>query len=434
MDQDEMVRKLVFSLALLVLGGAMVPGLVFGQVSAANRGLTIQLRGENAKDAPVVANLQLYTKSYALVIGINEYRNGWPRLSMAVNDAKAIAKELDARGFDVTLRTNPNSVQLKNAFEDFFVVKGADPAARLFVWFAGHGHTQGGEGFLIPADAPRPETGAAFKLSALPMRRFGEYVRLADAKHAYAVFDACFAGTVFNSQRSLPSVAITRATALPVRQFLTSGDADQTVSDDGAFRELFLRGLKGDEKADANSDGYVTASEMGLFLGDRMTNLTQAAQTPRYGKLRDKDYDRGDFVFRTTAPTEYVAPVQPEPVVVSAPTKRLTNSNWYVGLTATFQGTRFNQRRQRSTPIKTYFRYRDGLFEGKYVIRNRRGETHGKLGAFKSTGDRQGTFRWQDRRRSGTLRVTFGPHFKSFKGTWVPDRYPNGGGDWSGQR
>ena len=426
-----MVRKLVFSVALLVLGGA----LACERVSAANRGLTIQLRGVNAKDAPVVGNVQLYTKSYALVIGINEYRNGWPRLSMAVNDAKAIAKELDARGFDVTLKTNPNSVQLKNAFEDFFVVKGADPAARLFVWFAGHGHTQGGEGFLVPADAPRPETGAAFKLSALPMRRFGEYVRLADAKHAYAVFDACFAGTVFNSQRSLPSVAITRATTLPVRQFLTSGDADQTVSDDGAFRELFLRGLKGDEKADANSDGYVTASEMGLFLGDRMTNLTQAAQTPRYGKLRDKDYDRGDFVFRTKAPVQVVTPAQPRPVVVSAPpTKRLTNSNWYVGLTATFQGTRFTRRRQRTTPIKTYFRYRDGVFEGRYIIRNRRGEVSGTLGSFQSTGDRQGTFRWQDRRRAGTLRVTFDPHFKSFNGTWVPDKYPNGGGEWSGQR
>ena len=61
---------------------------------------------------------------------------------------------------------------------------------------------------------------------------------------------------------------------------------------------MFLRALNGEEKTDANSDGYVTASEMGLFLTDRVTNLTQSKQTPRYGKLRDKDWDRGDFVFR----------------------------------------------------------------------------------------------------------------------------------------
>ncbi|MGB0553906.1 MAG: hypothetical protein ACPGQV_15285 [Alphaproteobacteria bacterium] len=82
-----------------------------------------------------------------------------------------------------------------------------------------------------------------------------------------------------------------------MRQFLTSGDAGQTVSDDGTFRKLFLRALRGEERVDANGDGFITASEMGLFLGDPVTNLTRSKQTPRYGKLRDADWDRGDFVF-----------------------------------------------------------------------------------------------------------------------------------------
>ena len=169
----------------------------------------------------------------------------------------------------------------------------------------------------MPADAPRPERAARFKLKALPLRSFGTYVRQAEAKHAYAVFDACFAGTVFDSQRALPPVAITRATTLPVRQFLTSGDAGQTVSDDGTFRELFIRALRGEERADANGDGYVTASEIGLFLGARVTNLTRARQTPRYGKLRDKGYDRGDFVFAVAKAGAAVrALVRSEPAAV----------------------------------------------------------------------------------------------------------------------
>ena len=89
---------------------------------------------------------------------------------------------------------------------------------------------------------------------------------------------------------------------MPVRQFLTSGDAGQEVSDDGTLRELFLRALRGEERADANGDRYVTATEIGLFLSDRVTNLTETRQTPRYGKLRDKDYDLGDFVFALAAP------------------------------------------------------------------------------------------------------------------------------------
>jgi hypothetical protein len=129
------------------------------------------------------------------------------------------------------------------------------------------------------------------------LRRFGEYVRQAESKHALVIFDACFAGTIFETQRSMPPAAVTRATTLPVRQFISSGDAEQTVSDDGRFRELFLRALRGEERADSNNDGYLTGSELGMHLYDRVTNLSNGVQTPRFGKLLDKDWDRGDFVF-----------------------------------------------------------------------------------------------------------------------------------------
>ena len=268
--------------------------------AAQTRGLSVKLRASEAADAASAGSVALYDASYALVIGIDGYTNGWPRLSNAVEDARVVAAEMEKHGFSVTLKTDPTSEELIRTLREFFIVKGEDENARLVVWFAGHGHTLDGEGFLVPADAPRPKNARQFKLTALPMRRFGEYVRLAESKHVFAVFDSCFAGTVFDAQRSLPPAAITRATTLPVRQFLTSGDADQTVSDDGTFRDLFIRALRGEERADANGDGYVTASELGLFLTDRVTNLTRGRQTPRYGKLRDKDWDRGDFVFAST--------------------------------------------------------------------------------------------------------------------------------------
>jgi len=283
--------------------------------SADNRGLTIKLKASEAKGAPVTEEVRLYKSSHALVIGIDNYTGGWPRLSNAVKDAELVAEELRRKGFEVTLKTDLSSAELERAFKEFFILKGADADARLFVWFAGHGHTLGGEGYLVPADAPRPDQATQFKFKALNMRRFGELVREADSKHAFAVFDACFSGTIFTTQRALPPAAVTRATTLPVRQFLTSGDAGQTVSDDGTFRKLFVRALRGEERVDANGDGYVTATEMGLFLTDRVTNLTRARQTPRYGKLRDPDYDRGDFVFALAAPVVASRPVGPPPGV-----------------------------------------------------------------------------------------------------------------------
>jgi len=267
-------------------------------VADASRGITVQLKASEQAGAADAGGVHLYDASYALVIGNDAYNNGWPRLSNAVKDAKLVAQALQQKGFQVLLKTNLDSSALKREFEKFFVLKGANPKARLFVWFAGHGHTIGNEGFLVPVDAPRPNSAEAlFKLKSLSLRRFGEYVRLAKSKHAFTIFDACFAGTVFRAQRSMPPAAITRATTLPVRQFLSSGDANQTVSDDGRFRKLFFRALNGEERGDANGDGYLTASELGMYLTDRVTNLTNARQTPRYGKLNDENYDRGDFVF-----------------------------------------------------------------------------------------------------------------------------------------
>ena len=288
-------------LAIVILSAFFVSILFSVHLCAKERAIKVKLRQSERVGAPVVAEVDLYSGSYALVIGIDKYTKGWPRLSGAVHDAELVAAVLKEKGFQVTFRKDLNSRELKQTFEKFFIFKGENPQARLFVWFAGHGHTLDGEGFLIPADAPRPGAGARFKYKALSMRRFGEFVRLAKSKHALAVFDSCFSGTIFDTQRTAPPPAVTRATTLPVRQFLSSGDSSQKVSDDGRFRKLFIRAIKGEERADANRDGYLTGSELGLFLTDRLTNLTESRQTPRYGKLRDEDWDRGDFVFQVAS-------------------------------------------------------------------------------------------------------------------------------------
>jgi hypothetical protein len=259
-------------------------------------GITVQVKAEDAADAPVVEEVELYGASYALVIGLDDYRAGWPKLRNGVRDAEQVAAALEALGFEVGVERNPDAERLRSVFKEFFVLKGADPEARLLVWFAGHGQSVKGEGFLVPVDAPPPGD-PGFALYALPLRDLGTLVRLARAKHVLAIFDSCFSGTIFEARAGIPPVAITQATLQPVRQFLSSGDADQTVADDGSFRELFLRALEGQDHADANGDGYLTGSELGAYMADRVTNLTGGAQTPRFGKLLDVNYNRGDFVF-----------------------------------------------------------------------------------------------------------------------------------------
>ena len=152
----------------MVLGMAMVVAcavVAWGQ----GRGITVKIRAENDPNAPVTETLKLYDNSYALVIGNDDYQAGWPKLSKAISDAQEIAGELGKRGFQVTFKKDLDCAGMQKALKEFFALKGADPSARLFLWYAGHGHTLKDEGFLVPIDAP-PPTSPQFKLKAIHMR------------------------------------------------------------------------------------------------------------------------------------------------------------------------------------------------------------------------------------------------------------------------
>jgi len=285
------------SIALLLSLLASAP--LCAQTSAAGI-LEVWLKARESANAPDSEKVTLYLKSKALVIGNDAYDGrSWPTLSNGVRDAEQVAKGLAAQGFEVTLKKNLKSDELDHTLKNFFIYEGAEQNSRLLIWFAGHGDTIDGEGYIVPVDAPSPQNDARFRDKAISLRRFGEYMREARARHVLAIFDSCFSGSVFNVARSLPPPAITLATTQPVREFISSGDAEQQVSDDGTFRRLFLDALAGKEpQADANGDGYVTGTELGLFLHQKVTDLTNNRQTPRYGKLNALGYDRGDFVFQ----------------------------------------------------------------------------------------------------------------------------------------
>ncbi|HIF69589.1 MAG TPA: hypothetical protein EYQ29_09850, partial [Candidatus Lambdaproteobacteria bacterium] len=114
------------------------------------------------------------------------------------------------------------------------------------------------------------------------------------AKHALFLFDACFSGSLFALSRAIPE-SINYKTAKPVRQFITSGSAEETVPDQSIFRSQFVAALEGE--GDSNGDGYLSGTELGQFLQDSVVNYSKGAQHPQYGKIRNPNLDKGDFVF-----------------------------------------------------------------------------------------------------------------------------------------
>ena len=100
------------------------------------------------KPVDAKAPVQFYSASYALVIGIDNYSDGWSRLNMAVADAVAIADELERHGFIVRLivdkpvkTASGRTVDAKRidrdalvkAIEDFVYTHGSEADARLLL-------------------------------------------------------------------------------------------------------------------------------------------------------------------------------------------------------------------------------------------------------------------------------------------------------------
>jgi hypothetical protein len=141
------------------------------------------------------------------------------------------------------------------------------------------------------------------------MEQINSWATQMEAKHVLFVFDSCFSGTIFK-QRSNGEDAgnayIRDVMNKPVRQFLTAGDANEKVPAKSVFTPLFLRALEGE--ADYTKDGYVTGSELGLYLTQHLPNLTRGNQHPQFGTILDVNLNRGDIVFRSS-----IAVVSPQP-------------------------------------------------------------------------------------------------------------------------
>lgn len=125
----------------------------------------------------------------ALVIGNNDYQQV-QKLNNAVPDAKAMAKEFRALGFEVIEKTNVDQRSMKAAVREFVKRVGNGGVGAFF--FAGHGVQEGGNNYLLPVDISKlTDPGAlsdeAVELNEDIMGRIGQ----AGAKFSLLVIDAC---------------------------------------------------------------------------------------------------------------------------------------------------------------------------------------------------------------------------------------------------
>ena len=247
----------------------------------------------------------IYSESWALIIGINRYENVEP-LTYAVDDAEAVRLMLmDNYGFkdeNITYIIDEDATKenILDGFSD--LLEKAGEKDRVVVFYAGHGETyklpSGGDmGYLIPVDGNLDN----LYRSSIPMKSVYDIAEMSYAKHILYLVDACYGGLTLSTRGlkkdSTPEY-LRKMTQERGRMVITAGGKDEQVIEKpewghSAFTRNLLKGL-GEGLADENADGIITADELGGFIRNRVTVDVDGAHTPQKGRIGS---EMGEFVF-----------------------------------------------------------------------------------------------------------------------------------------
>jgi hypothetical protein len=130
---------------------------------------------------------------FALVIGINNYRN-LDRLKTAVNDARSVAQVLKADyGFETTLILNEQATRDNIMKELNTLRRKLTSRDRLLIYYAGHGdyNRDTDTAYWLPVNADKDDN-----TNWIESKSISDQLKLISARHILVVADSCYSGTL----------------------------------------------------------------------------------------------------------------------------------------------------------------------------------------------------------------------------------------------
>ena len=295
------MRRITIGALVLAMLGAAWAAMPW---AAEDRGLSVVGvdRGTGER-----AEVRLYAKTYAVVIGIDRYPNLPPdkQLDYAVKDAIGVAATLEKHfAFERIITLYDRQASRKKILE---VLSGelGELTRRddsVFVFWAGHAITEktaayGDLGYLVPFDGTLEMAKLYRNISMTTLR--DDISKRIPAKHVFFVIDACYSGLLLprGGEPRAPSrdlAYLREITRENVRQVLAAGKANETVLDGGprghsVFTGHFIEALE-------RARDFVTAAEISAAIKRKVFSDAQARgnkQTPQSGVLSGL----GDYVF-----------------------------------------------------------------------------------------------------------------------------------------
>jgi len=233
------------------------------------------------------------SKSFAVIIGIEKYRDELPEATFAEADAKAFAafaeKTLGVPAAHIKLLVGERAgrADIASVIEEWLPKNAVQAGGRVYVFFSGHGapDTESGDAFLVPYDAdPTYIKTRGYSVDAL----YGELGKL-KGQQSLVFLDACFSGSGDRSvlaKGTRPLVPIKEPAARGGVIAFAAASAKQTTGaadkgGHGLFSAHLLTGLAG--AADANGDHDVTLAELVAHVSEKVSTearLQNREQTP----------------------------------------------------------------------------------------------------------------------------------------------------------
>jgi Caspase domain/Ankyrin repeats (3 copies) len=246
-------------------------------------------------DLPVM-QVKPIKNAYAIVIGVEKYRQKLPKADFADHDARIMAeyltKVMGYPGENVVILTGEHAT--KSDFQKYiekWLPNNAEKDGSVFIYYSGHGapNPKTGDAYLVPYDGDP----SFIEETGYPLKRLYQNLNKLPAKEIIVVLDSCFSGAGGRSvlaKGARPLVMnmdkqVSRSDRIAILSASSGGQISSTHEEKGhgLFTYFFLKGLKGG--ADNNKDGTINIGELYGYIRPNVERVARKAynneQTPQ---------------------------------------------------------------------------------------------------------------------------------------------------------
>lgn len=239
----------------------------------------------------VTASFQTDVKPslYALVIGINDYKNPKLQLNNAVADALLFGNTLkqSASGlFDkvnLKMLTTAEATTNENIIRELKAMRSLNPDDLFVFYVASHGTVDEGEYYLITSNVGSTRT-EKLKSDAVSQTAFKELIANIPATKKMIIIDTCNAGALGSAiQTAMLTRGMSEDTAMKVLSRAVGStvlsastsiqEALEGYNGHGLFTFVLAEGLQG--KADKGRTGYVKTTELADYVDNEVPLLAE---------------------------------------------------------------------------------------------------------------------------------------------------------------